>query len=110
MANEQKQQQIQIELKPEVAQGVYANLAVLTHSQSEVVIDLAAMLPGMQKAEVRSRVVMAPEHAKRLLLALQDNLLKYEQQFGEIRLNGRQQGPRPGSTIAPFGLTPKADA
>lgn len=110
MANEQKQQQIQIELKPEVAQGVYANLAVLTHSQSEVVIDLAAMLPGMQKAEVRSRVVMAPEHAKRLLLALQDNLLKYEQQFGEIRLGGRQQGPRPGSTIAPFGLTPPAEA
>ena len=110
MANEQKQQQIQIELKPEVAQGVYANLAILTHSSSEIVIDMATMLPGMQKAEVRSRVIMAPEHAKRLLLALQDNLLKYEQQFGEIQLQPRPSGPRPGSVISPFGLTPKADA
>ncbi len=105
MANEQNQQQLQIELKPEVAQGVYANLAILTHSSSEFIIDMAALMPGLQKAEVRSRIIMAPEHAKRLLIALQDNLRKYEQQFGEIRLQQRQ-GPRPGSTIAPFNINP----
>ena len=97
MANEQQNQQLQIELKPDVAQGVYANLAILTHSSSEFILDFAGMMPGLQKAEVRSRVVMAPEHAKRLLFALQDNLKKYLQQ--------RQQ-PRPGSTIAPFNMNP----
>jgi hypothetical protein len=105
MANEKNQQQLQIELKPEVAQGVYANLAILTHSSSEFIIDLAAMMPGMPKAEVRSRVIMTPEHAKRLLFALQDNIQKYEQQFGNIRVP-QNQGPRPGSTIAPFNINP----
>ena len=105
MANEQQNQQLQIELKPEVAQGVYANLAILTHSSSEFILDFAGMMPGLQKAEVRSRVVMAPEHAKRLLFALQDNINKYEQQFGEIRLQQRQQ-QRPGGTIAPFNMNP----
>lgn len=105
MANEQQNKQLQIELKPEVAQGVYSNLAILTHSSSEFILDFVGMMPGMQKAEVRSRVVMAPEHAKRLLFALQDNLQKYEQQFGEIQLQQRQQS-RPGATIAPFNMNP----
>lgn len=106
MANENPNpNQLQIELKPEVAQGTYANLAVITHSTSEVILDFIAMMPGLPKAEVRSRVVMAPEHAKRLLFALQDNIQKYENQFGTIRLQqpGAQQenGPR---TIAPFNI------
>ncbi|MCH5177217.1 MAG: DUF3467 domain-containing protein [Prevotellaceae bacterium] len=105
MSNEQKQPQLQIELKPEVAQGVYANLAILTHSSSEFVIDFAAMMPGLPKADVRSRVVMAPEHAKRLLFALQENIKKFEQQFGEIQQSQRR-GPVPGSTIAPFNINP----
>ncbi len=105
MANEQKNQQLQIELKPEMAQGVYSNLAILTHSSSEFILDFVGMMPGMQKAEVRSRVIMAPEHAKRLLLALQDNVRKYEQQFGEIRMPQPQQ-PRQGGTIAPFNMNP----
>ena len=105
MANEQQNKQLQIELKPEVAEGTYSNLAILTHSSSEFILDFVGMMPGMQKAEVRSRVVMAPEHAKRLLFALQDNLQKYEQQFGEIQLQQRQQ-PRPGATIAPFNMNP----
>ena len=105
MANEQQNQQLQIELKPDVAQGVYANLAILTHSSSEFILDFAGMMPGLQKAEVRSRVVMAPEHAKRLLFALQDNINKYEQQFGEIQLQQRQQ-QRPGGTSAPFNMNP----
>ena len=88
---ENKNQQLQIELKPEVAEGTYSNLAILTHSSSEFVADFIQMMPGMQKAQVRSRIIMAPEHAKRLLLALQDNVKKYEQQFGTIKLVQAQQ-------------------
>lgn len=100
MANE-NEQQLQIELKPEVAEGTYANLAVITHSSSEFVTDFIQMMPGMPKAQVRSRVIMAPEHAKRLLMALQDNIMKYEQQFGKIQLPGQERAAR---TIAPFTI------
>ena len=99
---ENNNQQLQIELKPEVAEGVYSNLAILTHSSSEFVADFVQMMPGMQKAQVRSRIVMAPEHAKRLLLALQDNVQKYEKQFGTIKLTQPQQNE--GRTIAPFTI------
>jgi len=95
-------QQLQIELKPEVAEGIYSNLAILTHSSSEFVADFIQMMPGMQKAQVRSRVIMAPEHAKRLLMALQDNVQKYEQQFGTIKLVQPQQNE--ARTIAPFTI------
>ena len=94
------EKQIQIELKPEVAGGTYSNLAVITHSNCEFVMDFVQMLPAMPKAQVASRVIMAPEHAKRLLYALQDNIQKYEQQFGKIEL----QASNEGRTIAPFGL------
>lgn len=100
MANEDKFQgnQIQIELSPEVAQGMYANMALIAHGSSEMVIDFIRMLPGLPKANVQSRIIMTPEHAKRLLYALQDNIMRYEQTFGTIRMP-EQQGPR---TIAPF--------
>lgn len=81
--------QMSIELKPEVAAGTYSNLAIISHSHSEFVMDFAAMLPGMPKAQVLNRVVMTPEHAKRLLAALNDNIMKYEQQFGRIELPGQ---------------------
>jgi len=97
---------LQIELPQEVAQGVYANLALITHSPSEFVLDLACVMPGVPKAQVKSRVVMAPEHAKRLMLALQDNISKYERNFGQIQL---AQQPQKGRTIAPFN-TPKGEA
>ena len=84
-----KENQLQIELKEDVAEGTYANLAVIAHSTSEFVIDFVRMMPGVAKAKVKSRIVMTPEHAKRLALALQDNLMKYEAQFGEIRLPER---------------------
>ena len=96
-------QQLQIELKPEVAEGVYSNLAIITHSSSEVITDFVQMMPGMPKAQVRSRVIMAPEHAKRLLMALQDNIQKYEKQFGPIKMTQVQQ-PSEGRTIAPFNI------
>lgn len=95
--------QLQIELSPEVADGTYANLAVITHSHTEVVLDFIRMLPGMPKAPVKSRIVLAPEHAKRLLFALQDNLSKYEQAFGTIELPGApQEESADGRTATPF--------
>lgn len=101
---ENNQNGLQIELKPEIATGEYANLAVITHSSSDFVLDFASVLPGMPKAQVRSRIILAPEHAKRMLMALQENIYKYEQQFGKINLPNQQ--PR---TIAPFG-TSKGEA
>lgn len=100
---ENNNQQLQIELKPEVAEGVYSNLAIITHSSSEVITDFVQMMPGMPKAQVKSRVIMAPEHAKRLLMALQDNIQKYEKQFGPIKLTQMQQSNE-GRTIAPFNI------
>ena len=96
--NQQQPQGLQIELKPEIGVGVYANLALITHSSSDFILDFTCMLPGMQQPQVRSRVVMAPEHAKRLLMALNDNIQKYEQTFGKINLPEAQQ-PR---TATPF--------
>ena len=96
--NNNKNGGFELELRPEVALGEYANLALITHSSSDFIIDFARMLPGLPKPQVRSRVIMAPEHAKRLLGALQENIYKYEQQFGKIELGGTQQ-----RTIAPFG-------
>ena len=102
MANEN--QQLQIELKPEVAGGVYSNLALLTHSNNEFIADFVQMLPGMPKAQVASRVIMAPEHAKRLLFALQDNIQKYEQNFGSIE---EPKVPISGDTV-PYDILGKA--
>ncbi len=81
-----KDNQIQIELSDEVSEGTYSNFAVIAHSSSEFVMDFVRMMPGVAKAKVKSRIVMTPEHAKRLTIALQDNLMKYEAQFGEIKL------------------------
>jgi hypothetical protein len=77
--------QINIELKEDIAQGVYSNLAVITHSSSEFVLDFIRVMPGVPKAEVKSRIILTPEHAKRLLLALQDNIKKFESINGEIK-------------------------
>lgn len=100
---ENNNQQLQIELKPEVAEGIYSNLAIITHSSSEVITDFVQMMPGLPKAQVKSRIIMAPEHAKRLLFALQDNIQKYEKQFGTIQLTQNQPSSE-GRTIAPFTI------
>ena len=78
--------QLQIEVKEEVAQGIYANLAIIAHASSEFIVDFVRVLPGIPKASVKSRIVLAPEHAKRLLRALEDNINKYERGFGPIRI------------------------
>ncbi|MBK9390901.1 MAG: DUF3467 domain-containing protein [Bacteroidetes bacterium] len=79
------QGQISIELNEEVAQGTYSNLAVITHSASEFVIDFIRIMPGIPKAQVKSRIILTPEHAKRLVAALQDNISKYEAVHGTIK-------------------------
>lgn len=94
-----KQEQFQIELPQDVAQGEYANFAIITHSSSDFVLDFARILPGVPKAIVKSRVILAPEHAKRLLQALQENLLRYETDFGKIKIPDQQE-----RTIAPFNI------
>jgi hypothetical protein len=78
--------QINIELKEEVAQGTYSNLAIITHSTSEFVIDFVRIMPGLPKADVKSRIILTPEHAKRLLLALKDNISKFESVHGPIKV------------------------
>ena len=99
-----QQQGLQLELPQDVAQGEYANFAIITHSSSDFVIDFARVLPGVPKAQVRSRVILAPEHAKRLLGALQENIMRYEKAFGPIRIPDQ-----PSGGIAPFEL-PKGEA
>lgn len=83
--------QLQIELKEDVAQGIYANLAIISHSSSEFILDFVRMLPGIPKAQVKSRIILTPEHAKRLMYALQDNVVKYENNFGDIKI--KDKGP-----------------
>ena len=85
--------QLQIELKEEVAQGTYANLAIITHSSSAFMLHCVRLMRGMPKAGVKSRIVLAPEHAKRLLRALEDNIGKYERAFGSIRMPDEQPLP-----------------
>jgi hypothetical protein len=82
---DQKQGQINIELSEEVAEGTYSNLAILTHSPSEFIVDFVQIMPGTPKAKVKSRIILTPQHAKRLLMALQDNIQKYEQVHGHIK-------------------------
>ena len=85
MENNNKKQ-LEIEVSPEVAQGIYSNLVAITHSTSEFVVDFVQMMPGVPKASVKSRVILAPEHAKRLLYALQDNISKFESNVAPIQL------------------------
>lgn len=77
--------QINIELGEDVAGGTYSNLAIITHSNSEFVLDFVRMMPGVPKAKVKSRIIMTPQHAKRLLRALKDNIAKYESIHGPIK-------------------------
>ena len=90
MENEKKP--INLEIRPEIAKGSYSNLAIISHSHSEFVIDFATILPGMPKPDISNRILMTPEHTKRLLNALTDNIAKYEAQFGHIELPGQPQG------------------
>ena len=97
MEKEQKKKnQIKIELDDSIGQGEYANFAVVTHSPAEFVMDYIRILPGMTKSKVKSRIIMAPMHAKTLMMALQDNIKKYESKFGEIKIT---KGTNPGPAL-----------
>ena len=100
---EKPKNQINIELTDEVAGGIYSNLAIITHSPTEFVLDFVSMMPGAPKAKVKSRIVMTPQHAKRLYKALADNLSKYESNFGPIK-------EVTGEVMPPFTMSPKAQA
>ena len=99
--NPQNQQQLQVELGEREAEGIYSNVVFIAHSASEVILDFARALPGLPKAKVYARVILTPQHARSLLLALEQNLGKYEASFGPIKLPGdprqaRELGFRPG--------------
>lgn len=79
------QNQINIELTEEIAEGVYSNLAMIAHSGSEFVIDFIRLMPGVPKAKVKSRVIITPEHAVRFMAALKENIERYESAFGKIK-------------------------
>ena len=81
-----QQVQIQVQIDDQVAQGVYANMAMVNHNETEFVLDFIYMQPQIPKAQVRARVINSPKHVKRLLLALQENVAKYEAQFGKIEI------------------------
>ena len=83
-------QQINIELGEKEAEGIYSNLAIITHSPAEFVIDFTRILPGVPKARVQARVIMTPQHTKLLMNAIRDNIQKYEEKFGEIKIHGEE--------------------
>lgn len=95
--NKDLENSVQVDLPEELANGVYSNTAFLVHSKTEFIMDFISLLPGVPKAKVRSRVIMAPEHAKRLLYALSENINKYESHYGEINLEEKSQ-----LTTSPF--------
>ena len=80
-----QQEQINIELDESIAEGVYSNLAIINHSSSEFVLDFVSIMPGLPKAKVKSRIVLTPQHAKRLIKALADNVHRFELAHGEIK-------------------------
>jgi Protein of unknown function (DUF3467). len=95
--------QINIELTDEIAEGIYSNLAVITHSPTEFIVDFVKLMPGAPKAKVKSRIILTPQHAKRLFKALADNLKKYESMYGPIQDVG-------GDALPPFTVGPAAEA
>lgn len=96
------QNQINIELPEDIAEGIYSNFAIIAHSNQEFIVDFVRMMPGLPKAKVKSRIVLSPQHAKRLVKALQENVSKFENQFGVIDDN---------ETIPyPIGFGPPAQA
>ncbi|MBQ6096139.1 MAG: DUF3467 domain-containing protein [Bacteroidales bacterium] len=103
MAQENKNN-LNISINDEVAKGTYSNLAVITHSPAEFILDFAQALPGREGAVVRQRIMMAPIHAKRLAMALNDNIRKYEETFGHI------EEPHGPNDAIPYNIQPQGKA
>lgn len=102
MQNDQSLE-MNIELDENTAQGNYSNLVIISHSSSEFVLDFAALMPGVAKAKVKNRVILAPEHAKRLLLSLQENISKYEDNLGRINI-GQSGAAEEGQIAMSFNM------
>lgn len=102
-----EKKQLDIELSHEVAQGTYSNLAIISHSTSEFIIDFIRIMPGVPKGEVKSRVILTPENAKRLMLALQDNIHKFEYDNGPIKIGDAEELSH---QIFPLDLNTKGQA
>lgn len=100
--NKNKEGQLNIELDEQTAEGIYSNLAIINHSVSEFIVDFIKIMPGAPKAKVKSRIILTPQHAKRLTKALADNVHKFEEMHGEIK--DYEQPPIPMN----FGPTGKA--
>ena len=92
MENENNDNQINIELSEEIAEGIFSNLAIITHSNTEFVLDFIRVMPGVPKAKVKSRIILTPEHAKRLMSAMQDNIEKFESINGRIKTQEEPSG------------------
>ncbi|MFI3258798.1 MAG: DUF3467 domain-containing protein [Rikenellaceae bacterium] len=105
--DQQDRRDVELDLSEEIAQGRYANLAIISHSPTEFILDFASMLPGMPKPKVNNRVILTPDHAKRLFQSLQDNLTRYETKYGAI--TGSAAGMQSQSQDDPFAIlnTPK---
>ncbi len=101
---EDKENKLNINLPEDVAEGVYTNMAIISHSMTEFIIDFVRLMPGVPKANVKSRVIMTPENAKRLLMALKENIDKYEADRGRIQGGGAPKMP------VGFNVPPKGDA
>ncbi len=93
MSNSNQQEQINIELDEKIAEGIYSNLAIINHSSSEFVLDFVSIMPGIPKAKVKARIVLTPQHAKRLIKALAENVHRFEVAHGEIK--DAEQAPIP---------------
>lgn len=91
--NNQQPNQINIELDEKVADGIYSNLAIINHSASEFVLDFVTLMPGVPKAKVKSRIILTPQHAKRLLKAINENIHRFESSYGEIKDTDQPQIP-----------------
>lgn len=104
MSDHKKENKINIDIQPDVASGSYSNLAIITHAPTEFILDFAQLLPGNNNAQVRSRIIMNPFHAKQLLAALNDNISRYERSFGTI------EPPKPQLDIdaVPYDIIGKA--
>lgn len=104
MDDKQQPNALNIELPEEVAEGTYSNLVIISHSGAEFVLDFIRVMPGVPKAKVKSRIVMAPIHAKRLLFALKENVEKFERAFGPIEVNDNPGMPFPPGFGGPHGM------
>lgn len=104
MDNKNDNQQLNIELGEDQAEGTYSNLAIISHSNAEFVLDFVRVMPGVPKARVKSRIIMTPQHSKRLLMALSDNIRKFEANFGTIELTDNTAPPFPGGFGGPPGV------